>query len=74
MSDNHHRWAHWAPPMETSSHRQLHLAEPLSASSHRQTCVVMAQKCKGVDVSRAEKMGVLPLIPLQVNARKLITK
>jgi hypothetical protein len=60
--------------MKTSSRRQLHLAEPLSASSHRQTCRVVAQKCKGAAVSRAEKKGVPLPIPLQENARKSITK
>jgi len=69
MSASRHSQAHLALLVETQGHRQLHLAHPMGPSSRCQHLGVLAQKCKGVDVSGAEEVGMLMPNPIQASTR-----
>lgn len=68
------RHPHTMLPVKTQDHRQLLPAHPVGASSRRQSHGALARKFKGVDVSGAEMIRVLPLVHLQASARKSIIK
>jgi len=74
MKTNGHHQVHLIPPMKTCGHCQLYLAHPTSPSILHQPHGVLAQNCKGVDVTGAEKMRVLLPIPLQASIGKSTSK
>ena len=69
MSTSRHSQAHLVLLVETRGHCQLHLAHPMGASSRCQHHRVLAQKCKGVDISGTDEVGMLLQNPIQASAR-----